>query len=193
MARNSRECPFSLPLPRLLTPGSTFRPFSVSIVSSSSSSSPAFQVSSFRLDASVRRTLYTGSTSSNEMRISNRYILNIVRFLEFVNARPFDVWDVRIRELFNSREVDPLWNESKIGISRKQSCGKVVTDCFILQLESNYRQLIKDFRDGFFNGLLNGSLIQSIQVNEDEIFGIYRSAHLKFILICFTSESSFLI
>lgn len=80
-----------------------------------------------------------------------------------------------------------------MGISRKQSCGKVVTDCFILQLESNYRQLIKDFRDGFFNGLLNGSLIQSIQVNEDEIFGIYRSAHLKFILICFTSESSFLI
>ena len=56
---------------------------------------------------------------------------------------------VRIRELFNSREVDPLWNESKMGISRKQSCGKVVTDCFILQLESNYRQLIKDFRDAF--------------------------------------------
>ena len=150
MARNSRECPFSLPLPRLLTPGSTFRPFGVSIVSSSSSSSSlAFQVSSFRLDASVRRTLYTGSTSSNEMRISNRYILNIVRFLEFVNARPFDVWDVRIRELFNSREVYPLWNESKMGISRKQSCGKVVTDCFILRLESNYRQLIKDFRDAF--------------------------------------------
>lgn len=100
MARNSRECPFSLSLPllRLLTPGSTFRPFGVSIVSSStssSSSSPAFQVSSFRLDASVRRTLCLLQCDAHLH--ANRYILNIVRFLEFVNARPFDVSGVRSR------------------------------------------------------------------------------------------------